>query len=55
MPGLGDGVLQVERHEVGRAAGPHAFLDLGDVGLVRLGHVGGETDDPDAVFGQPAG
>src|SRR5439155_3458052 len=51
----GDGVVQRDGDVVGGAAGPHPPLDLAEVGLVRLGDVGGEADDPHAVLGQPPG
>ena len=52
---LGDGVVQRDGDVVGGAARPHPLLDGAEVGLVRLGDVGGEADDLDAVLGEPLG
>ena len=41
--------------EADGARGEHAGLHSLDIGLVRLGQVGGHAEDLDAVVGQPAG
>ena len=50
---FGDHVVQRNRDVVRGAARPHPRFDLAEVRLVRLGDIGGEAHDLDAVLGEP--
>ena len=53
--GFGDHVVERDGDVVRRPARPHPGLDRPEVGLVRLGDVGGQADDVHPVLGQPLG